>query len=128
MSAFFAEHDAGAQVRACAVALSRIAELTAQPEALAALAHALAETTRLDAGPGAAAAEFLRSVELFGPLGLPLATATRSAGRLRSCSRPGIRSEACGCSPPRTRRIGWTPARSAPGCGRRWLLGRRVTG
>ncbi len=76
MSAFFAEHDAAAQVRACAAALSRIAELTAQPEALAALAHALGETARLDAGPGPAAAECLRSIELFGPLGLPLATAT----------------------------------------------------
>jgi DNA-binding CsgD family transcriptional regulator/tetratricopeptide (TPR) repeat protein len=96
MSAFFAEHDAGAQVRACAVALSRIAELTAQPEALAALAHALGETTRLDAGPGAAAAEFLRSVELFGPLGLPLATATaqrRAAAILLQAGDPqrGVR-------------------------------------
>ena len=76
MSAFFAEHDAAAQVRACAAALARIAELTAQPEALAALSHALGETTRLDAGPRAAAAELLRAVRLFGPLGIPLATAT----------------------------------------------------
>jgi DNA-binding CsgD family transcriptional regulator len=78
------------------VALSRIAELTAQPEALAALAHALGETTRLDAGPGAAAAEFLRSVELFGPLGLPLATATaqrRAAAILLQAGDPqrGVR-------------------------------------
>ncbi len=76
MSAFFAEHDAAAQVRACAAALARIAELTAQPEALAALAHALGETALLDAGPRAAAPELLRSVGLFGPLALPLATAT----------------------------------------------------
>ena len=96
MSAFFAEQDAAAQVRACAVALSRIAELTAQPEALAALAHALGETTRLDVGPGAAAAEFLRSVELFGPLGMPLATATaqrRAAAILLQAGDPqrGVR-------------------------------------
>ena len=76
MSAFFAEHDAAAQIRACAAALARIAELTAQPEALAALSHALGETTRLDAGPRAAAAELLRAVRLFSPLGIPLATAT----------------------------------------------------
>ncbi len=76
MSAFFAEHGAADQVRACAAALARIAELTAQPEALAALAHALGETARIDAGARVAAAELLRSVELFGPLAIPLATAT----------------------------------------------------
>jgi DNA-binding CsgD family transcriptional regulator len=76
ISAFFSEQGGTAEVRQCAAALSRIAELTAQPEALAALAHALGETALLDGGPGVAATELQRAVELFGPLGIPLAAAT----------------------------------------------------
>jgi DNA-binding CsgD family transcriptional regulator len=70
-----AESGDPAGARACAAALARIAEATAQPEALAALAHALGETAHLDGQPGAAAQELLRAAESFGALGLPLATA-----------------------------------------------------
>jgi DNA-binding CsgD family transcriptional regulator len=83
LSTFFAEAGAAAQARACAVALSHIAEATAQPEALAALAHALGECALLDGEPQAAAAELLRAAELLGPLGLPLATA---AAQLRAAA------------------------------------------
>jgi predicted ATPase/DNA-binding CsgD family transcriptional regulator len=74
-STLFAESGDPAGARACAAALARIAEATAQPEALAALAHALGETAHLDGEPGTAAQELLRAVESFAALGLPLATA-----------------------------------------------------
>jgi DNA-binding CsgD family transcriptional regulator len=74
-STLFAEAGDAAGARACAAALARIAEATAQPEALAALAHALGETAHLDGAPGTAAQELLRAAESFAALGLPLATA-----------------------------------------------------
>jgi DNA-binding CsgD family transcriptional regulator len=74
-STLFAEAGDPAGARACAAALARIAEATAQPEALAALAHALGETASLDGQPGTAAQELLRAAESFAALGLPLATA-----------------------------------------------------
>lgn len=95
ISAFFSEQGGAAEVRLCAAALARIAELTAQPEALATLAHALGETALLDGGPGVAATELQRAVELFGPLGIPLAEATaqrRAAAILIGAGsrRPGV--------------------------------------
>jgi DNA-binding CsgD family transcriptional regulator len=86
LSTFFAENGAASQTRRCAAALSSIAQATARPEALAALAHAVGESALFDGEPKAAARaaarELLRAVELFTPLGLPLATATaqRRAG------------------------------------------------
>jgi DNA-binding CsgD family transcriptional regulator len=74
-STLFAEAGDPAGARACAAVLARIAEATAQPEALAALAHALGETAQLDGAPGTAAQELLRAAESFAALGLPLATA-----------------------------------------------------
>ena len=74
-STLFAEAGDAAGARACAAVLARIAEATAQPEALAALAHALGETAHLDGAPGTAAQELLRAAESFAALGLPLATA-----------------------------------------------------
>jgi DNA-binding NarL/FixJ family response regulator len=74
-STLFAEAGDPAGARACAAVLARIAEATAQPEALAALAHALGETAHLDGAPGTGAQELLRAAESFASLGLPLATA-----------------------------------------------------
>ena len=74
-STLFAEAGDPAGARACAAVLARIAEATVQPEALAALAHALGETAHLDGAPGTAAQELLRAAESFAALGLPLATA-----------------------------------------------------
>jgi DNA-binding CsgD family transcriptional regulator len=71
---FFAELDLAADTSACAAALSQIAEATAQPEAVAALAHARGET--LMAGePEAAAHELRRAAEMFSQLDLPLQAA-----------------------------------------------------
>ena len=75
LSTLFAEAGDPAGARACAAVLARIAEATAQPEALAALAHALGETSHLDGAPGTAAQELLRAAESFASLGLPLAAA-----------------------------------------------------
>src|SRR5262249_43488139 len=54
--------------------LAAIAEATAQPEAIAALAHARGEIMLAD-DPRTTARELRRAAENFGELGLPLATA-----------------------------------------------------
>ena len=114
-STFFAETGAAAQTRACAAALSRIAEETAQPEALAALAHALAETALLDGEPKTAAHEFARAVELFGQLGLPLATvqAQRRAGAvLTGLGEPERAARLLHAAHDTARRLGAEPLRA----------------
>jgi DNA-binding CsgD family transcriptional regulator len=74
MATFFAEQGLTGDVRACAAALAEIAGATAQPEAVATLAHARAETL-LAAEPETAARELRRAVGMFSELDLPLATA-----------------------------------------------------
>jgi DNA-binding NarL/FixJ family response regulator len=91
-STLFAEAGDPAGARACAAVLARIAEATAQPEALAALAHALGETAHLDGAPGTAAQQLLRAAESFASLGLPLATAQarrRAAAALAAAGETG---------------------------------------
>jgi DNA-binding NarL/FixJ family response regulator len=92
LSTLFAEAGDSAGARACAAVLARIAEATAQPEALAALAHALGETAHLDGAPGTAAQELLRAAESFAALSLPLATAQarrRAAAALAAAGETG---------------------------------------
>jgi DNA-binding NarL/FixJ family response regulator len=91
-STLFAEAGDPAGARACAAVLARIAEATAQPEALAALAHALGETAHLDGAPATAAQQLLRAAESFASLGLPLATAQarrRAAAALAAAGETG---------------------------------------
>lgn len=71
---FFASRGLLDDARACAAALSRISEATAQPEAVASLAHALGETL-LAENPKAAAGELRKAAETLAGLGLPLAAA-----------------------------------------------------
>jgi DNA-binding CsgD family transcriptional regulator/tetratricopeptide (TPR) repeat protein len=71
---FFGCHGLADDARACAAALSRISGATAQPEAIATLAHALGETLLPD-DPAAAARELCRAAGMFADLGLPFATA-----------------------------------------------------
>jgi DNA-binding NarL/FixJ family response regulator len=68
---FFAVDGAGAQARACADALARIAAHTGHPDARAALAHALAETALLDDDPETAAEQIGRALELQATLDIP---------------------------------------------------------
>ena len=84
---FFAAHGLIDDTRACAAALSAICEATAQPEATAALAHALGETS-LASDPRAAASELARAAALFGELGLPYAEA--QAQHRAACALAGL--------------------------------------
>jgi DNA-binding CsgD family transcriptional regulator/tetratricopeptide (TPR) repeat protein len=71
---FFGSHGRPADAHACAAILSEISATTAQPEAIASLAHAFGETLLPD-DPAAAARELRRAAAMFGELGLPFATA-----------------------------------------------------
>ena len=68
---FFAANGAGAQARACADALARIAAHTGHPDARAALAHALGETALLDDDAETAAEQLGRALELQATLDIP---------------------------------------------------------
>jgi DNA-binding CsgD family transcriptional regulator len=72
---FFAARGDRSGAHACAEALSRIASATGHPDALAALAHALAETALLEGDQHAAAEQLGRAVELHRGLDLPFARA-----------------------------------------------------
>jgi DNA-binding CsgD family transcriptional regulator len=93
MSAFFAEQQMPADVRACAAALAGMAETTGQPEAIAALAHARGETLLADE-PKAALRELRRAVEKFGELELPYATAQAQVRAAQAAARTGDKSAA----------------------------------
>jgi DNA-binding CsgD family transcriptional regulator len=79
---FCAEHDGADEARACVAALARIATATGQADALAALAHALAETALLDGDAVGAAAQFDHALALLRERPLPFerAHSARRAG------------------------------------------------
>jgi DNA-binding CsgD family transcriptional regulator len=85
---FFSQQGHVGDVGACAAALSGIAEATAQPEAIAALAHARGEIMLADE-PRTAARELDRAAEIFGELGLPLATALAQSRAAVAATRFG---------------------------------------
>ena len=91
---FFAANGAGAEARACADALARIAAHTGHPDARAALAHALGETALLDDDAETAAEQLGRALELQATLEIPFErtciTGPQSA-KLHDIS--GLRSE-----------------------------------
>ncbi len=68
---FCAEHGAEHEARACTAALATIAASTGQPEALAALAHALGETCLLDGNVEQAVTQFKQALELIRDAQLP---------------------------------------------------------
>lgn len=68
---FFAGRGATAEARACASALARIAADTGTVESLAALAHALGETTLLDGDPEQAARQFGHALDLLRQIQVP---------------------------------------------------------
>jgi DNA-binding CsgD family transcriptional regulator len=69
---FLASHGAEADARACAQALAELAAGTVNPDALAALAHALGETALLDGDADRAAVQFLQAASILADLELPL--------------------------------------------------------
>jgi DNA-binding CsgD family transcriptional regulator len=82
-ASYFARTGEGAQARACAEALSRIAADGGQADVLAALAHALAEAALLDGEIDLAAEQVERAVELHRGLEIPWE-------RAQICLRAGI--------------------------------------
>ena len=85
-----AEAGDGAGARACAAALAQIAADAGQPEALAALAHALGETALLDGDAEQAASQFDRSIALLHDVGAPferLESERRGAAALIAAGR-----------------------------------------
>jgi ATP/maltotriose-dependent transcriptional regulator MalT len=67
----FARRDRGADVGACADALSNIAAATGDTEALAALAHALGELALLNGDADGAARQFTQALELLAETSAP---------------------------------------------------------
>ena len=67
----FARAGDGADARACAEALATIAASAGHPDALAALAHALAETTLADGDADVALQQFARALALHDDLEIP---------------------------------------------------------
>ena len=90
MAAFFAEQGMPGDVRACAAALAAMAEITGQPEAIAALAHARAETLLADE-PRTALRELRRAAEKFAELELPYATAQAQRRAAAAAAQAGDR-------------------------------------
>jgi DNA-binding NarL/FixJ family response regulator len=82
-----------ADASACAAALMQIAEATAQPEAIAALAHARGETLLADQ-PEAAAHELGSAAEMFSRLDLPLQAAQAQRRAAAAATRLGDRARA----------------------------------
>ena len=72
---FLATHGCDADARACAAALARLAGATVNPEALAALAHALGEISLLDDDAEQASTHFEHALGVLGRLELPYETA-----------------------------------------------------
>lgn len=70
-ASFFAEQGRPADVGACANALAQIAADTGNPEALAALSHALGEAALLDGEAAQAAEHFSRALEVLRAVDVP---------------------------------------------------------
>lgn len=83
---FFATHQADADARAAANALARVASTSGQPEALSALAHALAEIALLDGAPAQAAQQFQQSLDLMQGLTIPFCHASTQLRAGQACA------------------------------------------
>ena len=114
---FFAARGDRDGAHACAAALTGIASATGHADALAALAHAIAETALLEGDPEAAADQLSRAVELHRGLDLPFAGAEIELRRRRTGrrGRAGARARA----PPRRRPNRAQAGRQAAGVGDR---------
>ena len=95
LATFFAEQGLATDTSACAAALAQIAEATAQPEAIAALAHARGETLLADE-PAAAALELHRAAGMFSQLDLPLQAAQAQRRAATAATRLGEHARARG--------------------------------
>jgi DNA-binding CsgD family transcriptional regulator len=89
---FLATHDAPDDARACAAALASLAGKTVNPEALAALGHALGETALLDGDADEGAAHFGRALETLRRLDLPFEAAQTQVRAGVACAAAGDRA------------------------------------
>jgi DNA-binding CsgD family transcriptional regulator len=72
---FLATHGADAEARACAAALASLAAETANPEARAALAHAIGEVALVDGDPDSGVEQFAYALGVLRELVLPFEAA-----------------------------------------------------
>jgi DNA-binding CsgD family transcriptional regulator len=89
---FLATHDAPDDARACAAALASLAGKTVNPEALAALGHAIGETALLDGDADEAAVHFSRALETLRRLDLPFEAAQTQVRAGVACAAAGERA------------------------------------
>lgn len=93
-ASFHARRRALADARACAEALSAIASASGHSDALAALAHALAETALAEGDADAAAEQLERAVELHAHLEIPFERAQIQLRAGVACALAGERERA----------------------------------
>jgi DNA-binding CsgD family transcriptional regulator len=74
-AAYFARNEAREDAHLCADALTRVASGTGQPEALAALAHAIAELAMLDGDHDTAALQLTNALDLHRTIDVPFVRA-----------------------------------------------------
>ena len=90
----FAGQGAGADARACANALARIASATGQPEALSALAHALGEIALLEGEPQQAVQQFVQALDLLRDVAVPFCHASTQFRAGMACAAASQRDAA----------------------------------
>jgi len=91
---FFTERGLATEARDCAAALAETAEATAQPESIAALAHARGETLLADE-PATALRELRTAATLFGQAGVPFGAAQAQRRAAVAAMAAGDRTAAC---------------------------------
>jgi DNA-binding CsgD family transcriptional regulator len=109
---YFAERGIGAEVRACAAVLARIAAETGNREAVATLAHALGEARLIDGDAHGALAHFDQALAGWRELGLlPLRARTlpRAAAALLAAGEPAMAAERLADAYRIARRLGARP-------------------
>src|SRR5215211_4305236 len=111
-AAFFGRHGELADAHACAEALTRIASDTGHPDALAALAHAIAEGALAEGDAEIAATQLSRAVELHSGLDVPFEAAEIGLRAGVALAAAGYREQALdrlGDAYRRARRLGARP-------------------
>jgi DNA-binding CsgD family transcriptional regulator len=110
-TSFFASRGAGADARACADALARIAT-SGNPEALAGLAHALGECALLDGDARQAVDHFGQALDLLRDLDLPaerVQTQLRAGVALAAAGERGLAAERLAAAYRTARKLGARP-------------------
>jgi DNA-binding NarL/FixJ family response regulator len=113
---YFAAHGDPASVHACTEALTRMASATGHADALAALAHAIAETALLEGDTDTAADQLTRAVELHRDLDMPYERAQielRAGVVLAAAGERDVALERLGSAYRTARKLGARPLAAA---------------